>query len=252
MKLSVILLALATFPISAIAQDAQPSEEFNGLALGNLAIDAGISIYGYTVTADYAINDYLHLRALGGYGKVKTEVVKEGIQVKGTVFGFDIYTDFPVLSSKVDTEATLGGLGLILDYYPNRPDLWGEGFRVSTGIMAPQYKLEGYGVVNGSVLPHSRNRISVKDIEMEMSIPSISPYLGLGYNQNISENWSVNMDAGVIFGVKYDGYMRGTALEPTTQDEVDYEFNKEMNDKLKQLEPYPMLPYFAFALSYKF
>ncbi len=249
--ISVAAILACAHPMMAedFATDYAPSQGFD---LSSLRVTGGISIFGYTLATDYRINENWGVRAVFGYADLKTDVVKDGTQVVSTIMGNDIFTDFPVMSTKVDTMGQAGGYGLLLDYYPDL-DLFGDGFRVTGGAMATLYELNGYGVVDGIVTgPRTGQSVAIHDLEAQMNIPSISPYVGLGYNYDLDENWGISVDAGVMYNVAYDGYMKATAMNPADQQKVDVMMNKEMDMKLKELEPYPFLPFIMFGLSYRF
>lgn len=229
------------------------SEElnFDSQEFERLNIMAGPSSLGYTISASARLHKNWAVRSVLGYGEIDTKVVKEGIQVEGSFWGMTFVTDFPILSEETKTQGTIGGVGLFLDYYP-MSSYFGEGFRVSTGVMRSLYQITGKGSDIGWNEPHSGNKVNIETVEMMMNVPSYMPYLGLGYTLQASENLSLNLDAGILFNAQFDGYMRGTARAPTTQAEIDYEFNKEMEDKLKELEPYDKLAYVGLMFSYSF
>lgn len=224
--------------------------EFPTLDMDNLAVSAGLSIFGYTITPSYRINDTFGIRIPMGYATAPTDVVKDGTQVKSKILGGTIYTDIPAQHEKVNVDAIMGGFGLLVDYYPNLPKL-GSPFRTSYGLMFPQYKLDGYGVVDDFINANGQ-QIKVHDIDVEMTIPSISPYAGLGYDYKIRDNWGVSLDIGVLYNVLYEGKISGTASDPADQARLDEALQAEMDRKEQELVPYPFLPYFQAGVTYWF
>lgn len=217
-----------------------------------LRLTTGLSTFGYTLSADYRLNSSWGVRGIVGYSRFNTTVVKGGAQVVGDILGQEIYTDFPVMSQDVDTYAETGGYGLLVDYYPNL-ESWGSGFRVTSGAMGTLYQLHGSGTIDGEVTGiRTGESMYLHSLDGEMNIPSISPYVGLGYNHDFDEHWGISVDAGVMFNVEYDGKLSGVASNPADQARVDRILDEEMSLKLEELEPYPYLPFVFVGATYRF
>ena len=107
-------------------------------------------------------------------------------------FGFGTRTDGALaLPQGYQTDVTVGGLGLVADYFIARGAL-----RLSGGAVVPNYVISGEWagevVVNGSTYGGA-------DLSLEIAPAGlVSPYIALGYDRDFASGWSLQGDVGAI------------------------------------------------------
>ena len=138
-------------------------------------------------------------------------------------------------------------LGSYLDWHP-----FNSAFRLSGGIHLNDMKTSLKGKTNTSVAINS-NRIALgtNTFNVDFSFPTVTPYLGIGYN-NISVDspgFHFFADAGVMIG-KYDATTTTNLIG--SQNVTTADVDTEMNNLRNALFRNGYIPTANFGLTYRF
>lgn len=162
--------ALALTAITpAIAQDSDP------LGFG---VSAGVGSMGLFVEPSYRLTENFGIRAPIGFGSYDTTLTVEGISY--------------------DSKLTLGGIGLIADYFP-----FGSGLRVGGGLWAGQEEIKSNATITTNTQIGNTN---YNNAQLNTKIDpknAIRPMATIGYSGRISR-LSLDMDVGVIGNSAFD------------------------------------------------
>lgn len=164
----------------------------------------------------YRLNDRFGLRAPFGSGEASFD---------GDYDGYDVTGD-----------ANIGGLGILVDFFPGK-----GAFHVSGGAFKTDYSLTGVARdvnVNGYTTDVMLDVYQKRDI---------APVIAFGWDFQIGKHGSLSADLGAVFGSGFNvNASESSGLAP--QSEVDAEM-KEFRDAAADLK---VLPYFKFGLGFKF
>lgn len=197
---------------TAIAQD------------GNTRFGLGVSTMGATLEGAYRINERFALRGL-----------LAGINAsdKQTIDGIDY-----------DVDGQLGGLGLLVDYYPGQ-----SGFRLSGGAFISRTEFTGSATANSpGDIDIDGTPIAVGD-SVTTSVEfgrKVAPMLTLGYDQSLGKGWTLSGEIGAIISGDFNVDIDAPAYVSAT--DIANEEDSIRND-LNQLGVYP---YVGLSVSYRF
>ena len=144
-------------------------------------------------------------------------------------------------------------IGLLADYYPTD----GSGFRGTAGLTFNDIKgtLNSTGSNGTATINNKPVNLNGLFYNVELKFPSVTPYLGVGYQSKRSgaPGWGFLADAGVMVGkfnttVKQNVVGAGPGANPITQADVDAQTNK-VRESVNKLS---VLPKFTIGAVYSF
>ncbi|MBB5514275.1 hypothetical protein FHS89_000273 [Rubricella aquisinus] len=166
MRFSISALATAACVATYSASFAQDGSEHG------FGVTAGVGSMGLVIEPSYRLNESFGLRAPIGFGSYSTNLTFEGINY--------------------DSKLTIGGVGLIADFYP-----FESGFRVGGGIWAGNEKVDSRSTIT---TPTQIGNTVYNNAQLNTLIDpknDVRPLATIGYSGHLSR-FSVDMDIGVI------------------------------------------------------
>lgn len=200
-RIPAALLALAASP--AAAQAAEPGKRSVGL---------GVSTLGATVEGTYRITDAFGLRIPAGY-------------LRGSYTDDDDGIDY-------DLDLTLGGVGILGDYYPGL-----GGLRLSGGAFYTAIHADGDARGDGTI--GETDYIGV-DLDVDVDAKNrLMPALALGYDAGIGSRWMISADLGAMYTGGVDATLRDRTGQ-VSQDDLAAE-GRDIEDDAPDFYPYVKL-----------
>ncbi len=183
-------------------------------------LSVGESVLGHTIEAGYRFNSRFGVRGLYGNG--------------------DLSVDTNIEGNTYDGDVSLGGFGLIFDYYTS-----GNTFRLSAGAVTLDHRLTasstGTTVVNGTTYTAPLNLDASFD-------QTLAPMISLGIETPIlNSRFVFTGDLGVV----YTGGATASANDPTNtiaQSDIDAEL-RDINNGLDDL---PIAPFIKLGVGFQF
>lgn len=174
-----------------------------------VTIGGGISTLGGQLEASYRLQPNVALR---------------GFVVGG--FGGDYESDEDIDGDayNIKADASIGGAGLLADYYPMQ-----SGWRVSGGLF-----------FSSSAIDATFTGPETFDASLKME-REVAPMLTTGYRWDVSDQWSLAGDVGAIFS----GLV-------ASSDSTDADVQSEVADINAELNKYGAIPYLSLTASYRF
>jgi hypothetical protein len=143
-------------------------------------------------------------------------------------------------------------LGLFADYFPGS-----GGWRLTGGVTVNDYRVDATGrgsggtiTIGGTVYP-----VTADDrFDVTVKLPSVTPYLGIGYgiapSRASGRGWGANFDLGAMFGrPKVSGSVSGPVLgAAVTQADID----RELAEIRESSDDFRVFPQFSFGISYRY
>jgi hypothetical protein len=140
-----------------------------------------------------------------------------------------------------NVDGNMGGIGMLLDYYPMN-----NGLRVSGGLFSSNTKI---GIKSTITAPTDIGGTVYSSGTIDGNLKfarDISPLLSFGYDWNMGSNWTLGAELGAIFN---DGFKaKATAGGAISQTDLDQEM-KTLEDTLNKAKFYP---YVSLIASYRF
>jgi len=142
---------------------------------------------------------------------------------------------------KYDAKANLGGIGLLVDYYPMN-----NGLKLSGGLFKSNTDFTMKSTITAPTTVGNTSYTSgTIDGKVEFA-RDVSPMIAVGYVYNLGSNWTLGAELGAILN---DGFKAtATATGPITQADLDAEM-KDLQDALSSTK---MLPYISVMATYRF
>jgi len=142
---------------------------------------------------------------------------------------------------KYDAKANLGGIGLLVDYYPMN-----NGLKLSGGLFKSNTDITMKSTITAPTTVGNTSYTSCTiDGKVEFA-RDVSPMIAVGYDYNLGSNWTLGAELGAILN---DGFKAtATATGPITQADLDAEM-KDLQDALSSTK---MLPYISVMATYRF
>lgn len=183
-------------------------------------LGVGESVLGHTFEAGYRFNNRFGIRGLYGDGSLSVDSNIEGNDYTGDV--------------------SLGGFGLIFDYYTA-----GNTFRLSAGAVTLDHRFEGSTM--GNITLNGTTYSSPFELSAEFD-QTLAPMIALGVQTPIRN--SRLMFTGDL-GLVYTGGASATGSDPTNtipQSDIDAEIS-DINDTLDDL---PIAPFLKIGIGFSF
>ena len=148
-----------------------------------------------------------------------------------------------------DGDLELGTITLLGDYRP-----WASRFRITGGVVFNDNQISAVAdpVATYEIGDVVYTLEEVGTLSADVDFDSVVPYLGIGFDFDLTSRFSLSLDAGALFqgeaGVSID--TRGGTLsnDPTLRQELDDEARLYEDD----LEDYDIYPVISLGLSYRF
>lgn len=169
---------------------------------GERGIGVGVSTLGATVEATYRINETFGLRVPAGYLDGSYSDTDDGIAY--------------------DLDLTVGGVGLLGDYYPGL-----GGLRLSGGAFVSRIKADGNARGDGTV---GNTVYTGVDLDVDVDAKnSVMPALAVGYDADIGQRFTLSADLGALYTGGFDVKVRDRSGQ-VSQADIDSEIGDIEND----------------------
>lgn len=179
---------------------------------GETGIGLGISTLGATVEATYRISDSLGLRVPAGY-------------LSGSYSDTDDGIDY-------DLDLTVGGVGLLVDYYPGL-----GGLRLSGGAFFSAISGDGSARGDGTIGDTDYTGVDL-DVDADAK-NSVMPALAVGYDAGIGARWTISADLGALYTGGFDVDVRDRSGQ-VAQSDIDAEI-RDLESDAPDFYPYVKL-----------
>ena len=224
MRLAPLLGIAAVFAASPAL-----AEETNSFSLG-----PSISSLGIGAEAGYRLNDNFGFRGGANY-----------FQWSGSRKIEDI--DY-------DVDLTLASGGLVADYYP-----FSGGFRLSGGARINGNKVDLKATPGASVQVDvggsTYTGAELGRLDGDVKFNRIAPYIGLGYEANVSKSFSISFDAGALWQGKPKVGLRanpGAGVPPADAARISADVERERQDIEDDLKAFQFYPVLSITAKYRF
>lgn len=185
---------------------------------GDRSVGLGVSTLGATVEGTYRITDSFGVRVPVGY-------------LGGSYSDTDDGIDY-------DLDLTLGGVGVLGDYYPGA-----GGLRLSGGAFYNGVKADGDARGDGTVGDTEYTGVDL-DVGVEPK-NRIMPAVALGYDAAVGSRWIISADLGAMYTGGFDATLRDRSGQ-VSQADIDAE-SRELEDDAPDF-----YPYVKFTVAFRF
>ncbi|PWR03911.1 hypothetical protein DKT77_04150 [Meridianimarinicoccus roseus] len=185
---------------------------------GEVGVTLGVSTLGPTVEGSYRISDRLGVRVPVGYLGTDLDESEDGIDY--------------------DLDLTIGGVGLLADYYPGL-----GGLRVSGGAFLGQYEADGGGRGSGRI-----GGTDYTNVDMALDVHArnrVMPALSLGYDGTLGRRWLLSADLGAMYTGGFD-----VNLTDRTGQVSQSDLDAEISDLESDIPDF--LPYVKLSVGFRF
>lgn len=177
-----------------------------------VTIGAGVGSMGLMVQPSFQTSHKTSVRVPIGFGNADFSTTVDGIDY--------------------DVSGSIGGVGVVGDYYPSAGS-----FRVSGGLI--KTNLEANGRATGNIAVGANTYVGV-DLRTKVEPNnSVAPMVSVGFDGHIGKGWGVNSDIGAM----YIGGLTATATDANgtvSQTDLDAEVS-EINDELSEMSVVPFI-----------
>ena len=186
-------------------------------AEGSLGV--GVSTLGLTVEPSLRLSEQAGLRMLAASGNLDANETVDGIDYDGSLH--------------------VGGVGVMGDYYPT-----GGSMRVSGGLLKHSMELTGRALgtveVGGTTYPAIDVTSTVEPTN------SVLPMVSVGYEQAVTDNFSLSADVGAIFVGEYS-----VSLTDATSTVSAADIAAETANAEDELNDMPVVPYIRIGGAFR-
>ena len=184
-----------------------------------VTVGVGVGTMGLVVEPSVKTSHKTAIRMPIGFGSANTSQTVDGIDY--------------------DVNASVGGVGLMADYYPSAGSL-----RVSGGLFKSNLNAEGRATGNLEVGANSYVGVDVTTSAKPKN--ALAPTVSIGFDGHVGAGWGISTDVGVM----YVGGFSATATDATgtvSQADLDAEMTS-VNDELGDIS---VLPFVKFGATYR-
>lgn len=184
----------------------------------------GISTLGAGADIGYKFNDYF------------------GIRINVNYFEWDFDSDYGGVD--YDLGANLASGGLLADYHP-----FGGGFHLTGGVYYNGNTLDLVAQSSGGTVTIGNTTYTSAQagrVSGDVEYNEIAPYLGIGYDIEITENLDFGLDAGFLFHGEPDASLSSSGVVTAADLRAE---ERDLEDALDDLLAYPVI---WFRLIYRF
>lgn len=194
-----------------------------------------------------------------GFGATVTRRINPRFNVRGAINGFSFGTDVEDTDVNYEVDLKLFNISTVVDYHPVK----NLGFRISTGLIFNDNKLEGSGRPNntGGIetfefndTTYSINDVGSVDAEVNFG-SSVAPYLGIGWGNAVKpgQRWGFSFNLGVMFPGSPDvDITPNTTLTGAALTELEDNIAAEENDLENDLDFLTVYPVVSIGVTYHF
>lgn len=200
------LVALATLALMVTTGAARPADP------GDRSVGVGASTLGATVEATYRITEAFGMRVPVAYLGGSYSDSEDGIDY--------------------DLDLTLGGVGILGDFYPGP-----GGFRLSGGAFYGTIKADGDARGDGTV---GNTDYTGVDLAVDVEAANrIMPALAVGYDAAVGSRWMISADLGAMYTGGFDASIRDRTGQ-VSPDDIAAE-TRDLEDEAPDFYPYVKL-----------
>jgi len=184
-----------------------------------VTIGVGAGTMGLVVEPALKTSHRTAVRVPIGFGSANTSTTVDGIDY--------------------DVSGSVGGVGLLADYYPSAGS-----FRVSGGLFKSNLKADGRATGNVEVGANTYVGVDVTTTAQPKN--ALAPVLALGFDGHVGSGWGISGDLGVM----YVGGFEASASDATgivSQADLDAEMTA-VNDELSDVS---ILPFIKLGATYR-
>lgn len=221
------IASMAVFAAALAASSASAQE--SGFTLG-----PNVSTLGIGAEAGYRINRNFGLRGGANYFSWSTNREIDGIDY--------------------DADLRLASGGIVGDYYP-----FGGGFRISGGVRISGNQVDlvanpgatAQVEIGGTTYTGSQ----IGRLDGELSFNRVAPYLGLGYEANVTDALSISFDAGALWQGRPDVSLRAAppaGAPPALVDRINADVERERRNIEDDLKAFQFFPVVSVTAKYRF
>ena len=190
-----------------------------------------------------------------GFG---ADVVGEIIpHLNGRVGLSSLSIDAEVSSDRIDYDGdlTLGGIPLLLDWYPAK-----SGFRLTGGLVINnnEIELDSKSRDRDRTITIGDREFTVKDvgdIEGDVEFNDIAPYIGIGFGNHVKpgRQWAFTVDLGIMFQGAGDVSLKATNASQAALDiGLNEQLKREEDDIQDEVDQFKLYPILQIGVSYQF
>ncbi|MGK7899874.1 MAG: hypothetical protein AB4352_00400 [Hormoscilla sp.] len=165
--------------------------------------------------------------------------------------------DVEVSSDEIDYDGdvNLGGVPLLLDWYPAK-----SGFRVTGGLVINnnEIDLDAKGRDEDRTITIGDRSFTVNDVgdlEGEVEFNDIAPYIGIGFGNPVKpgRQWGFTVDLGIMFQGAGDVNIRATNASQAALDlGLNEQLEREEDDIQDEVDNFKVYPILQIGVTYQF
>jgi len=165
--------------------------------------------------------------------------------------------DVEVSSDRIDYDGdvNLGGIPLLLDWYPAK-----SGFRVTGGLVINnnEIDLDAEGLDGDRTVRIGDREFTVSDVgdlEGEVEFNDIAPYIGIGFGNPVKRGrqWGFTVDLGIMFQGAGDVSIEATNASQAALDlGLNEQIEREEDDIQDEVDNFQVYPILQIGVTYQF
>lgn len=169
----------------------------------------------------------------------------------------DLGIDVEVSSDRIDYDGdvNLGGIPLLLDWYPAK-----NGFRVTGGLVINnnEIDLDAEGLDSDRTVRIGDREFTVSDVgdlEGEVEFNDIAPYIGIGFGNPVKpgRQWGFTVDIGIMFQGAGDVSIEATNASQAALDlGLNEQLEREEDDIQDEVDNFQVYPILQIGVTYQF
>ncbi len=201
---------------------------------------------GSTVARDYGMGVRAGTQGVGVEGAVK---FKSWFTLRGGLYRGSVSGDFEEGDLDYDGELTVGGAGLMADFFPMRGK-----FRLTAGMFSNDNEIE-LDATPTTQIEIGDNPYEVDDIgrlDGQVEFDSSAPYLGIGWG-NVADGrgrFGFVFDVGALFQGSPEVSLVRTSTDPIPG--IDEDIEAELQEIEDDVEDFEFWPVVSFGLAIRF
>lgn len=179
---------------------------------GDMSVGVGVSTLGPTVEGTYRITESFGVRVPAGYVGADYSDTEDGISY--------------------DLDLTLGGVGVLGDYYPGL-----GGLRLSAGAIYARIEADGTARGDGTV-----GNTDYTGVDLDASVEAenrVMPAVAVGYDAEIGQRWMISADLGALYTGGFNASLTDRSGQ-VSQADLDAEIG-DLEDDAPDYYPYVKL-----------
>lgn len=178
-------------------------------------------------------------------------------QLNGRVGIGDLGINVEVSSDRIDYDGdvNLGGIPLLLDWYPAK-----SGFRLTGGLVINnnEVDLDAQSSDRDRTITIGDREFTVNDvgdIEGDVEFNDIAPYIGIGFGNHVKpgRQWAFTVDLGIMFQGAGDVSLKANNASQAALDlGLNAQLEREEDDIQDEVDNFKVYPILQIGVSYQF